>query len=626
MSKHNSHRTQQNVSPIERPMTAADEVAQEIILAAMDAWSNPAANLGYGSQSLAEGTEYPLTRLTQNYMLLYSLYRGSGILRRIINKPVEDAVSHWFKIDSQITPDQIDALERLERRTKIKKQIEQGIRWGQLFGGAAALIMIDGQGDQLDQPLDIDSIEPDSFKGIYVVDRWSGIYPSPELVDDIGSPAFGEPEYYQVRTDELATKEMRVHHSRILRFTGDDLPYWEKQVEQYWGSSKIETIFDSLKRYDNTLGNIAQLIFQANVWTQKSDNLEQMLSMAPTAQQNRLYMAMQAQQRLMSSFNTRVISKEDDLENHPYAFSGLDKVFEVFQYDMSSVTGIPITILFGRSAAGLDATGDADMDNYYTLLEGIQENKMRPALEQLMPILCMSEFGAVPDDINVAFNPVRVPTEKEKADIANTKTTAITAAFTAGAISQQIALKELRAMADSTGMWSNITDEDIENADNVPDVGDIPTDSFQTGETFAADSDFDESKHPRSKDGKFGNGSESEKNTYESKSESLTIGKNGGILKSSDFERILIRGMGKYPLVKGSKVTNIYNFAGKGTKRAVDIESGLIQRFGGHKGDWQHTTGNGYLSIKGKEKHAEIHWFQEPSVGIRLPRVKRWIK
>lgn len=612
------------------PMTASDEATREILLAAMDAWSNPAANLGYGSQSLAEGTEYPLTRLTQNYMLLYSLYRGSGILRRIINKPVEDAVSHWFKVDSQIEPDQIDALERLERRARIKKQLEQAIKWGYLFGGAAALIMIDGQGDQLDQPLDINTVEPDSFKGLYVVDRWSGVYPSDSIVNDIGSPAFGEPEFYRVRTSERGASEMRVHHSRILRFTGDELPYWEKQVEQYWGSSKIETVFDSLKRYDNTLGNIAQLVFQANVWTQKSENLDAFLSMAPTSQQNRLWSSLQAQQRIMSSFNTRIIGENDDLQNHQYSFSGLDKVFEVFQYDMSSVTGIPVTVLFGRSAAGLDATGDADMDNYYALLEGIQENKMRPVLEQLIPILCMSEFGAVPDDINVAFNPVRVPTEKEKADIAGSRTTAIVSAFTAGAINQQIALKELREMSESTGMWSNITDEDIKAADVVASPGDVPpVPGSHLEDMYAADSDWEESKHQRRDDGKFGTGAGNVK-------KSLTAGENGGKLQSSEIKsnkdfssgdfkgRVWVEGKGYFRLAKGTKVIKVVPFAGKGTKKALRVAKSLSERFGGDADGWQHARGEGTVDFEGNDCRAELHWFQHENVGRIKMKVKRW--
>ena len=31
----------------------------------------------------------------------------------------------------------------------------------------------------------------------------------------------------------------KVHHSRLLRFTWDDLPYWESQAEQQWGASSL---------------------------------------------------------------------------------------------------------------------------------------------------------------------------------------------------------------------------------------------------------------------------------------------------------------------------------------------------------------------------------------------------
>ncbi len=491
MKKHN--KKQQNVPP----MSTEDEIR----MMANDAYSNPAAGLGFGAENLTESAVYPLTRLTQNYMLMLSLYRSSGILRRIINKPVEDAVSHWFKIDSQLSPEQLDALDTLARRTNIKAKIEEGLRWGYLFGGAAGLIIIDGQGDQLDQPLDLKTVEPDSFKGVHIVDRWSGIYPSDTLVDDINDPDFGLPDTYEVRADEQSASSLTVHHSRILRFTGDELPYWERQLEQEWGISKVETIFESLRRYDNVLGNIANLVWQANIWTQKTENIDALLGMAPNSAKQNFIQSIHAQQRLMSSFGTRVIGKDDDLQNHPYSFAGLDKVFEIFQYDMSSVSGIPITILFGRSAAGLDATGDADMDNYYTMLESIQENKIRSALEQLVPIMCMSEFGAVPDDLKIAFNPIRVSTEKEKADIVSSKVNSIVAAHSEGLISDKIGMKELHALQDTTGMFSNITDEDIKNADDKPDIGDMPMPAEEPQQ--AQDSDYEESEHPRNPDGKF---------------------------------------------------------------------------------------------------------------------------
>lgn len=450
------------------------ETAQGETLTANDAYQNVVAGFGVGADNQAEGADYPLTRLTQQYMLIISLYRSSGIIRRIVNKPVQDACAHWFKVDSQISPDHIDMLDTLQRKAKLKKAVETGLKWARLFGGAAGLIMIDGQGDQLDQPLDLATVEMGSFKGLYIIDRWSGIYPESGIVDDINSPSYGLPEYYQVRTDEQSAAYVRVHYSRIVRFPGEDVPYWETMFEQYWGTSVIESCFDELKMYDNTRWNIASLIFQANVWIQKSEDLDEMLAMGTREQQDRLWSTIHAQQSLMSSTHTRVIGKDDEISSHQYTFSGLDKVFEIFMYALSSVSGIPITILFGRSAAGLDATGDGDLENYYTMIEDIQENKIRPVIEQILPIICMSEFGAVPDDIDIRFNPVRVPNPSETADLVQKKASTVNELFVSGLLPRSAALKELKSMADETGAFSNITDEDIDEAENEPDIGDMP--------------------------------------------------------------------------------------------------------------------------------------------------------
>lgn len=80
-----------------------------------------------------------------------------------------------------------------------------------------------------------------------------------------------------------------------------------------------------------------------------------------------------------------------------------------------------------------------------------------------------------------------------------------------------------------------------------------------------------------------------------------------------------------YYAVKGTKVTKIHNFAGKDTKSSLRVEEHLLKN-GGKKGEWQHTTGDVKIDVDGKIKTAEVHWFQEPSVGIISAKIKRWRK
>jgi hypothetical protein len=119
------------------------------------------------------------------------------------------------------------------------------------------------------------------------------------------------------------------------------------------------------------------------------------------------------------------------------------------------------------------------MQNYYDSIEEKQEAYLKPVIDRLLPILCMSEFGSIPDDLDFVFEPVRRPTEEEKKTIATQTSGAVAEMFNAGIISQKIALKELRDSSRATGMWNNITDEDIEKADSEFGIGGEPPDLIQ---------------------------------------------------------------------------------------------------------------------------------------------------
>lgn len=438
----------------------------------MDAFSNPLARLGHNTPNLMEGTEYPTTRLTQNYQLMNSLYRSHWIIRRVIDTIPEDMTRNWITITTQLPPEDIRRLDKMWRTRNVKSKILQGLKWGRLYGGAGGVILIEGHEDILDQPLDFDTIMPGTFKGLMIIDRWSGISPNMKLINNINDVDFGLPESYQVTTENSET--LNVHHSRIIRFTGRELPHWEKVAETYWGASEVEVVFDEIKKRDNTSWNIAQLIFLANIRVMKTEDWGEMLATGDAKVQADIYNTLQAQNWLMSNMGMQVIGKNDEFETHQYAFAGLNEIYESFMMDVAGACMIPVTKLFGRSPAGMNATGESDMQNYYETTQQGQETILAPILDKLLPIMCMSEFGAIPDDLDYIFNPIRTPDDKEIAELADKKTTAITAVYNAGLISQKIAMKELKSMSETTGLFTNITDEDIDQADEGFNVGDVP--------------------------------------------------------------------------------------------------------------------------------------------------------
>lgn len=428
----------------------------------MDMFLNAMARTGMGSQNLMNATEYELTRITKNYQLLTTLYRENWIAKKIINTKADDMCKNWFEIDCELTPEAIDRYNKLESKTKIKSKILEALYWSRLYGGSAAVMLISGQ-DNLSDPLDLDMIMPGTFKGLLVVDRWMGIYPEPDLVCDIDDPDYGLPEYYRVNNNDNS-QVVKIHHSRILRFPGRKLPKWEETAEMYWGASEIEHVFEELAKRDNTSWNIASLIFRSSILATKTEGLDVLNTLGDIEAQKDFYNTQQAINTMMNNNSMLMMGKNDEMQQLNYTFSGLNDVYESFMMDVAGASEYPVTKLFGRSPAGMNSTGESDQENYDGLIENEQESKLRPVLEQLLPVMFMSEFGQVPDNLSIRFFPARSPSESDLAELVSKKGATIKDAYDSGIINQKIAMKEYKAMSKSTGMFTNITDEDIEMA------------------------------------------------------------------------------------------------------------------------------------------------------------------
>lgn len=439
-----------------QPNTETVTVQDAEAVAVHDAFSNALFRLGYGSQSPLEATEYPLTRMTDNYALLNSLYRDNWVVQNVVGLMVDDMLREWYVLQGGTTPEQQAALAQVERKIHLRARINEGLRWGRLYGGAAGLIMIRGQED-LSKPLDLDLVFPGSFQGLYILDRWQGITPNLGLVFDGGEEV---PESYSI-TDGQGHTVATVHNSRVVRFTGRDLPRIERQTELYWGESEVEALYKDVVAHDNVSANMAALTFQANINTMEVKGLEQLLSMSSPEVQRRFWNTMQAISVMRSNFGMQLVEQGNQIKNTQYTFTGLDEVYESMCLNLCGASHYPMTKLFGRSPGGLNSTGDSDLQNYYDYVDSQREAKLRPALEKLIPVLCMSTWGYVPDDLEISFPPLWTPTAKELAEIAKSKAETITTAYQAGLLNVDTAQKELKKLEDETGLFGSISDEEI---------------------------------------------------------------------------------------------------------------------------------------------------------------------
>lgn len=439
----------------------------------VDSFQNFAANVGIGANNIASASTYGFNPITRNKNQLEWMYRGSWMVRQIVDSVAEDMTRAGIKFESDLDPDDEHDFTKYLRELLVFDRLQEAIKWGRLYGGAIAVIMIDGQ--RTETPLRIDAVGKGQFKGLLVMDRWM-LQPSLEnLVKDLG-PDYGQPKFYDViqgGTTGVEVPRQRIHHSRIVRIEGVHLPYWQRIAENQWGMSVLEPIFDRLLHFDSATQGAAQLVYRAHLRTYKVKDLRLLIAAGGKALQ--AFMEQMKMIRLMqANEGLTLLDGEDEFDTYQYTFSGLSDMLVQFGQQLSGASQIPLVRLFGQSPAGMNATGESDFRNYYDGINSQQESRLRRPLTVILEVAYRSRTGQpLPEGFNFSFNSLWQLTDEQKSAIGSQNTQAVSTAYQDGIIDRATALKELKQGSQVSGMWTNITDEDIQAAEDEPPPGSL---------------------------------------------------------------------------------------------------------------------------------------------------------
>lgn len=431
-----------------------------------DGFANLAARMGLGAQNVfSEGT-YIFDLLTRNRIKLEAMYRGSWIVGAAVDSIAEDMTRAGISIKGDIQPEQIEQMQVQMTRLGVWSALLEAIKWGRLYGGAVAMIVIDGQDPST--PLNVSTVGRGQFKGLRVFDRWQ-LQPSLQNIV-IDGMDFGLPMFYDVISDVTTgqVSNVRIHHTRVVRQIGVQLPAYQAITEQMWGESVVERMYDRLMAFDTATSGAANLIQKAHLRTVQIDKLREVLAAGGKAEENLLQM-FHHMRMLQTNEGLTLLDKEDTFQAHSYTFSGLSDMILQFGQQIAGATGIPLVRLFGQSPAGLSATGESDLRMYYDNVASQQESRLRDGLMRVLQAMHQSLFGTpAPQSFDFDFVALWQTSSKEKADISTAVTNTVVAAFNAGIISADVALQELKQSSESTGIFSNITQEEIDQAKTEP--------------------------------------------------------------------------------------------------------------------------------------------------------------
>lgn len=458
------HRVQQRAATLAAGINAATDAAR-IAGRTKDGFQNFTARVGLGAGSQQDGANFGFNFVTRNRIQMEAAYRGNWVCGVTVDVVAEDMTRAGITINSTIEPDLQQKLDGEFDRLEIWNQLCDTVKWSRLYGGCIAVLLIDGQ--NVSTPLNLNSIAKDQFKGLLVLDRWL-VQPSLQnLVTEMG-PDLGKPKFYRVVADAQALVNMDVHYSRVIRLEGVTLPYWQRIAENGWGQSVLERMWDRIVAFDSTTEGAAQLVYKAHLRTIKIKGLRDIIGTGGKAYEA-LVKNIEMIRQFQSNEGMTLLDGDDEFETTSYTFAGLDDMLHQFGQQLSGATQIPLIRLFGQSPTGLNATGESDLRTYYDNVTRSQDRQLRTGVAKILDVTHRSLTGKPPPaDLTYNFAPLYDMDDTEKATVVKTKSDAIVNAFVEGIITKATALRELKALGETTDVFTNISDEEITEAENEP--------------------------------------------------------------------------------------------------------------------------------------------------------------
>lgn len=384
-----------------------------------------ATSLGQRSQQRDFAAGRKLTDKT-----LANLYEHNWIVQKFVDVRTTDMT----RLDREVlTPEfDNDIYEMKARRTGAFKAREEALQWTSLYGDSLVLAVTDEE--NLEKPLQ----DNETIQRFIVLDKTA--YDFEVLETDITSANYGKPRMYKINGDTL------IHNSRVCRTEGGKRSFKERtsQLNRY-GRSDIQAIKDSLFNYLTVCTNIFDIVEESKSDILYIDDFNMGIAAGREDEYQALAVAMNS---IKSSTGSMFLDGKTRWEQKELTFAGLTDIWNQARTDLAGACDIPLTRLFGQSAAGF-ASGEEDNQKYYESIASLQESRLRP-IDDFIDSFLLDEL------VDYIYPSVELSNETEKSTILTATVGALNTLLQSGIIDEVQFAKELKA-ADLV----NFSDEDI---------------------------------------------------------------------------------------------------------------------------------------------------------------------
>ena len=371
--------------------------------------------------------------VTLNRSLISQLYLEHGVIQVLIDQPVDDAFRGGITIECpELGADDLKLLQMEVTKLDILTTYAQTLKWMRLYGGAGIII---NAGQDTREPLDISSIGQDTPLEFYSADRWELSY-TPE-----GSSALD-----QFKTDK-ANRPFNyyghvLHKSNVIKVNGKIAPSLIRGQFGGWGVSEIERILRSWNQYVKHQDVSFELLDEAKVDVFKIQGFNSAVASKNGAELTARRVSIAAQ--VKNYQNALVVDKEDDYEQKQIQYGGLADILKEIRIQLACDVRMPMTKLFGISAAGFNS-GEDDIENYNAMIESEIRSKCKAGLILMLKILCQKLFQHIPESLDFKFHPLRMMTSQEESALKDARLNRAIQAHQAGLMPVQTTIEQLNA-------------------------------------------------------------------------------------------------------------------------------------------------------------------------------------
>jgi phage-related protein (TIGR01555 family) len=341
---------------------------------------------------------------------LKSLYDFNWLGRRITDAIVDQALRKPFIGDQAA----FDPFNKVNNDPRFPGgALRHGLKLGRLFGGAVIVQGIVGSGAPLEQPLPVaadGTVKAGEIAFLDVLSRFD--LDSAEKYDLPDDPTkHKRTSVWKVKTGRL--KDLKIHETRLIFCPGlAKVTLTDEQEDRDWPwISCLQPINEILGNYGITWTAISHLIQESSVaWLRLRGLTDMLTSEDKSAVDERMNLLSTGRHVAKTVF---LEAGDDAGGSEEYgrtdvSFTGLPDLVRECTLMVCGAARTPYIILMGDTPSGLNATGNATMQQWYDTAE-----EYRREVEPIVRLL----FSGTKVTVDWKWPPLWEPTAAEAADI-----------------------------------------------------------------------------------------------------------------------------------------------------------------------------------------------------------------